>query len=1240
MNISDNARTILQKRYLWPGETPEGMLRRVANFVGWRESDRTKDEFFGMMDRLEFLPNSPTLMNAAKPGGQLSACFVLPVEDSMESIMAAATAQAMIFKSGGGCIGGESTLLTEKGPVDLKTFCDEQRQDRVLSFDPDTKTMQYRQVSAHHITPLPASRIYEVKMSGRCSVRASDWHPFFVWNGERIEERRADQLRKGDVVVGSTMMSEVTAPDWGAWLVGLILSDGAFDFTSSSLKYQYRRLRIAKSYESVIARAAEVMGCNYSLSCNPAYQTPVWELTVSGKKAEVLFESFGRDDVRCSNKRIPEWVWTSGASTMLHLLMGLLDGDGWYCNNKHMFYYDTISEGLAQDVMALCGCLGISASMRRRVPRRTNEQPIYEICMRTNASLIEAADRLSTRHAGHITGHKQFAIPVSLEYDKRLKEYYGVDFWKTDWWHNGIPMNRGKINILRWHHDGMLPINSAAMLLREIGENEIAAALDSAHVVKSVSISEKDDTLYDLTVPGTQTYVAGVNGFCVVHNTGFNFSKLRAEGSPIQNSIGTASGPVSFMELFDKVTDVVKAGGGRRGANMGILNCDHPDLEKFIRAKTEQGRLTNFNISVMATDAWMHDAVEGNNPLFDMIVERAWANGDPGMLFYDRINEGNTTPWLGDIEATNPCWAGYVKVLTKNGPISFSDLAEWGKDVEVYCYDTERQTIVTRTMRNPRMTGKFAAVCDVFLSSGETLHCTPNHQFYINEGLAYCQGRELRTRVVKKCAFELKQGDMLIPMDPNQAPLHVLEVRLPSPGDDYMGAGRPVYNGTVDDFHNYFVVTPNGNTLLSSNCGETPLYPYEACNLGSINISAFVNADGEVDFKRLEYTVTLAVRFLDDVIDMNNYPLPEIEQAAKRTRKIGLGIMGWADALIRMGIPYGSKSSIDNALAVWKFVDEAARAASRDLAQSRGAYPAYQGDIPVRNATRTCIAPTGTISLIADVSSGIEPVFAFEHTRMAFAGTKELHYVHPLMEKAKKEGWYDPEVFVEAHQVPVEAQIAMQSAFQQYTDLAVSKTINLPNSATVEDVRKAYLMAWDQGCKGITVYRDGCREGQVLVTTAQASPKCKPGGLPLKRPEGIVQGRTAKMPTSFGNIYTTLNHLDDGTPIEVFSTIGKSGADMESCTEAIGRLLSLLLRYSVPLSDMVEQMKGISGSQPVWDGDGKAVLSIPDAIARSLEHLTGQVQVVKSGELCPDCGTETERGEGCLKCPSCGWSRC
>lgn len=888
--------------------------------------------------------------------------------------------------------------------------------------------------------------------------------------------------------------------------------------------------------------------------------------------------------------------------------------------------------------------------------------------------------------------------------------------------------------------------------------------------------------------------------------TGFNFSALRSEGSPIKNSIGTASGPVSFMELFDKVTDVVKAGGGRRGANMGILNCDHPDLKKFVTVKEDGTRLTNFNLSVMATDEWMTEAVEGNRPDFDLIVEQAWKRGDPGLLFYDRINEGNTTPWLGDLTATNPCVTGDTLILTDTGYQRIDNLVN--KRVNVWNGEEWSEVV-------PAITGENQPIMEISFSDGSTLKCTPYHKFLVQEGFSRngrffeAKAKELhegmriakfkfpvipgvsggmseseayingfytgdgatpddrgryviqvygeKERLIPYLIHHTKQyncnieGKSILVADPE-----IMHEKFWVPGTECSVSGRLAWlSGLIDadgaknsidgsvnitSIHHDFLMQvkrmvntlgenatvakthdertkkmPDGhgglkeydcqvcyrllinastierlkhlglnlrrvdihpatdrdasrfvrvtgirlielqeryvycfnepnrhmgifNGILTFQCGETPLYPYEACNLGSINISAFVNADGEVDFKRLEYTVTLAVRFLDDVIDMNCYPLPEIEEAAKRTRKIGLGIMGWADALIKMGIPYGSQSSIDNAHAIWRFVDTHAFEASKKLAEERGAYPAFQGEIPIRNATRTCIAPTGTISLIADVSSGIEPVFAFEHTRMAFGGTQELKYVHPLYEQAKREGWYSPEVFVEAHQVPVKAQIKMQAAFQKWTDLAVSKTINLPNDATIDDVRVAYFMAWENGCKGITVYRDGCREGQVLVTETKVIPKETAG--PLRRPEGVVNGKTAKMPTLFGNIYTTLNHLDDGTPIEIFSTIGKSGADMESCTEAIGRLLSLLLRYKVPLPDMIDQMKGISGSQPVWDGDGKSVLSVPDAIARSLEHLTGHVQVVKSGELCPECGGMTERGEGCLKCPECGWSRC
>ncbi len=606
--------------------------------------------------------------------------------------------------------------------------------------------------------------------------------------------------------------------------------------------------------------------------------------------------------------------------------------------------------------------------------------------------------------------------------------------------------------------------------------------------------------------------------------TGFDFSALRPSGDPVKSTHGVASGPVSFMEVFDRCTEVVKQGGMRRGANMGILRCDHPDLVEFVRAKTRDGRLANFNISVGITDAFM-EAVSADDDwklvsprtdevvkqvkareIFDMLVESAWATGDPGIVFLDRLEASNPTPRVGRMEATNPC-------------------------------------------------------------------------------------------------------------------------------------------------------------------GEQPLLPYESCNLGSVNLLHFVDSQRGIDWERLGETVTLAVRFLDDVIDANAYPLEEIEEMSRANRKIGLGVMGWAELLFRLGIPYDSQEALDLGEKLMAFVQKAGHEASERLAGERGVFPNWEGSLweekgrRMRNATVTTIAPTGTISMVAGSSSGIEPVFALAYRRKVF-DQETLTYVNEILtDELKRRGLHSESLaaeiaaagtlhgsdlpaelrrtFVTSHDIAPEWHVRMQAAFQRYTDNAVSKTINMPHEATAEEVRNAYLLSFREGCKGITVYRDGCKGSQVLYRgegEKAAQPREGVNGLkPASRP-GILTGRTVKIMTSFGNLYLTVNEFD-GKPFEVFATLGKSGKDTQAHTEALGRLISTALRSGVSTSEIIQQLKGIGGSQPVWESDG-VILSLPDAIARGLERALGESVLDKSLEMCPSCGAPLVHSEGCMKCEACGYSKC
>jgi ribonucleoside-diphosphate reductase alpha chain len=577
--------------------------------------------------------------------------------------------------------------------------------------------------------------------------------------------------------------------------------------------------------------------------------------------------------------------------------------------------------------------------------------------------------------------------------------------------------------------------------------------------------------------------------------TGFDFSRLRPKGSFVKRTQGIASGPVSFLRVIDSATEAVKQGGTRRGANMGILRVDHPDIEEFIRMKIDGKSVNNFNISVAATDVFMeavkHDgsydiidpyhnrvvAKKKARPVFDQIVESAWAVGDPGLIFIDRINAHNPTRVLGPIRATNPC-------------------------------------------------------------------------------------------------------------------------------------------------------------------GEQPLHEYESCNLGSINLSHYFSPGSRdlFDWERFGRTIRLAVRFLDDVIDVNKYPLPQIEQMTRANRRIGLGIMGWADLLLRMQVRYDSPAATKLAEKIMAFMRKESMAASAQLAEERGSFPniarsVYKGK-KMRNATTLTIAPTGTISRIAGCSSSIEPVFAFEFTSKIIDG--EIKDVHPIYEEWKKAHPKAPfpDYFRTAHEISPEWHIRTQAAFQKHVDNSVSKTINFPNKAGVKDVEKAYLEAYELDTKGITIYRDGSRAEQVLYKTspeAKLHPKDRPTSLPSV---------TDKIKTGFGNLYVTISFFNQ-KPFEVFTSIGKSGYTTMADAEALGRLISMALRSGVDVKEVISQLKGIGGSEPIFT-EGGLVQSIPDAIAKILERHLGTVQGNSKDiyqTICKICGA-TLPDEKCPVCPNCGWNRC
>ncbi len=640
--------------------------------------------------------------------------------------------------------------------------------------------------------------------------------------------------------------------------------------------------------------------------------------------------------------------------------------------------------------------------------------------------------------------------------------------------------------------------------------------------------------------------------------TGFSFSNLRPNGDIVGSTKGVSSGPLSFMTVFDAATEAIKQGGTRRGANMGILRVDHPDILDFISAKDNKDKLNNFNLSVAITDAFMkalekdedYDLINPHDKktvrrlnareVFKLIVDHAWQNGEPGVIFMDRMNQYNPTPAVGKIESTNPC-------------------------------------------------------------------------------------------------------------------------------------------------------------------GEQPLLPHESCNLGSINLSKFVKpgidfshagehadiSDG-IDWESLRETVRLSVHFLDNVIDINKYPLEKIEAATKGNRKIGLGVMGWADMLIQLGIPYNSVEASQLANETMKFIQTESKKQSGFLAIERGVFPNFDKSVftdesAVRNATTTTIAPTGTLSIIAGCSSGIEPLFAVSFVRNILEGTK-LYEVNPIFERiAKERGFWSKELieeiaekgslqeiekvpedvkkaFITAHDISPLDHVRMQAAFQKHIDNAVSKTVNFPHDATAKDVEEVYYLAYGLGCKGVTVYRDGSRDEQVLSTgntaarqepvAAEAAPQVEIAHkiTPRKRPD-VIKGTTRLMKTGCGNLYVTINEDEKGNLFELFTQMGKAGGCAASQAEAIGRLVSLALRSGIEPIELEKQLKGISCHSPAWATGGK-ISSCSDALSKALERYTVQGDESngngshKKNEnnmlcgACPDCGGAVEHAGGCAVCRDCGLTKC
>ncbi len=1028
--------------------------------------------------------------------------------------------------------------------------------------------------------------------------------------------------------------------------------------------------------------------------------------------------------------------------------------------------------------------------------------------------------------------------------------------------------------------------------------------------------------------------------------TGFSFSRLRPQGATVNSTGGVASGPISFMKVFNAATEAVKQGGTRRGANMGILRVDHPDIMDFITCKQDNAEINNFNISIGITEEFMK-AVKNNSEynlvdphfgrivgvlnareVFNKIVNAAWNNGEPGIIFLDRLNRDNVVPEVGEIESTNPCFHPDTLISTSQGLVTAKELYETYKNQEFYITvdDRVKNEKIKRNNRYYYVNGVSNKKASVFktgikqtikvtLKNGQEIKVTPEHQILTTEGwkeakelttddyvliqsgegkfaenddigtdlglflgwvtgdgwltsagdvigLVFAQNEYYLCELFREIASTYgggerkpnqrengvwqilyKRKDFVSKMkgyglQPVKAPLKRVpkaiftakketvtaylnalfsadgtvsytdenhrDVRLCSASEYLLkdvqllllnlGIFSSIYkrekknqqqfsytdldgNKKVYDNNPYFELIITGDDLfrfseatgdlihksknekmqqitrlsrkktkfiskvlkvenneeievfdihegetnsliaqgiVAHNCGEQPLLPFESCNLGSINLTAMVKKQQgkvEVDYKKLGVTVKNAVHFLDNVIEVNNYPLVKIEEVTKATRKIGLGIMGFADLLYMLRIPYNSNDAINMAEKIMGFVQKKGREASVELAKQRYTFPLYEKsiykplDIQVRNATITTIAPTGTLSIISSVSSGVEPVFALSYIRNVM-DNEELIEVNPIFKQvAQVEGFYSEElmrkiaktghihdldeipkhikkVFVTAHDISPEWHIKMQAAFQKYTDNAVSKTVNFRNEATEEEVAQVFELAYKLDCKGVTIYRDGSRDFQVLnidkVKGKEETTEKEDISIqhikPRKRPD-ITTGFTEKVKIGCGNLYITVNYDEHGI-CEVFTNTGRAGG-CPSQSEATSRLVSVALRAGMDEKSIIQQLKGIRCPSTVRR-DGIKVLSCPDAIARVIEKVmklqngnkfesvevtqeeeekiacvsscsdctmqdmcnNTEKEASESSRQCPECGKSIEHEGGCVICRHCGYSKC
>ncbi|MGI8641189.1 MAG: ribonucleotide reductase N-terminal alpha domain-containing protein, partial [Pyrinomonadaceae bacterium] len=1758
--IGLNGQKVVGKRYSLkdeqgePLETWDDIVRRVVGHVSTAEQDLIeRDYFYNSMTEImlnrEFVPNTPCLVNAGKPKGQLAACFVLNVPDSINGIMEHAQAAAIIHQTGGGCVAADSRVWTSfcgLEPIEVlfnRTTSDgrtgvqsgygtaynvEDLNIKTVSLNPQTGESGLRQATHVWKFDVPHKDQITVKTRQGIKVQTSAWHPFMVLRGTQLVEVRADKVKMGDVILSpsrpddywlydeyKTVRGHAVDEDL-AWLVGFALGDGCFDYVKTQ---RLHRLRLFSGRTDVLEKAKEVLkqlGANLNI-----YQDKrgLYSLTTFKQEAvHTVFEACGLANYGAKGKfiRVPEVIAKSPLSVVRAFFQGLMDRKGSF-SQKGSPSYSTESSEMAQDLAALCSLLGYQPRVQEKQPTGRSKNINYQV----QICILPQVNQLATDIAQYMASElRRSRLQSSSRKQDRLK--VEIAPWREKLQSSGLASKRGSATVGEcakelnyWSCDTQGRCNRDALkrigeLITEAGDKAgelLARIAEYGLEVSEVKQAAKRKDYYDLSVADWNTYAAGIGGLAMVHNTGMTYEFLRPAGAMVNSTRGVASGPVSFMNIVNTMTEVVKQGGVRRGANMGMIRCSHPDLLRFIHAKNDQHSLTNFNISVNVTDkfleavdnkewfqsefdgeAWtqpVFDAVTGtdyvvyrrpngetvtfadklafeNADLFDCEIEEPPAPGmvyapdiwnriiasahkyaEPGIAFIDQVNRHNhMMASMGPIYASNPCVTAetLVAVADGRGNVPIKELAEAGQDVPVYALN-ERGQIVIRTMRNPRITGHKKAVYKVTLDDGSIIRATANHKLLIRGGdykrvdelqkgdslhimtrfhaslkdlfptansrsqdyvwvntseqktnkaehrliaqfhqnlkyipsgyivhhkdfnaqnnspenlqvmsvqahdrlhgdlmkgennpmvraqtewseekwTDYRQNMSVATsgekngrfsgfsnEDLKTCALELTKqlwrrfsakewanyaGKRGLPTqfskwrndhlggvlglakwaaaelglehfdkDPRSVRLYLdltaqgydclfvdgcvhinkncevcgvhfitkpfrresgvcsaicalnsyrntipnwetdrlanskagherrkaklraeqVEVfldcqangavkkkdwvkacqareisfeisRKTSPFRTYASlkeaasmtnhkvvsvvfdGEETVYNGTVDEFHNFFIggfesLSERGKPMFSyinnRQCGEQFLHFSNSCNLGSVDLSKFykkvgdgTNPDESIEWERLARVTQLSTQFLDNVIDAGDFPLDDIDDVVKRTRPVGLGIMGFADLCLKLQITYGEQDSIDLMDKVMGFVRREAWKASLKIGAEKGAFPEFEGnreayakfiydeigisrDTPLtpRNYETTTIAPTGTISLVAETSSGCEPNFSWAYVRQDTIGTRT--YVHTLAAEAlgievdqtdeesiKRAAQFVvenedklPPYFISAMNITSKQHVQVLASAQRNVDNSVSKTCNGASDDTVESVDELYRLARDLGCKCVSYYRDGSREGQVLtsmkteekkaeetveqivvdecneLTTlpTETISKAKPTKAEtIDRPREL-QGSTWRIPFDNVNLYVTVNHNGEAV-LEVFAT--------GPISEGVGLLASRMLRGGFDVREVARSLNKVTATHAVWFNErlltspeqavaecllliDRRLKNLPASerqISKSVTNVSETATETKMSSMigtCPECKGQLEHASGCDFCRDCGYSKC